>query len=159
MGSFADGLFVVLWVVGLLGSFFPIFPSTWLILGAALLHGLLTGFAEASLGLWVVLGLLGVAALLLDNVAAMVGAARFGASRWGIWGAVIGSLLGLVVLPPIGLLVLPLVGALVGELLAGRTLAPALRATWGTLLGMLGGVFVRLILHIAMGWWMLRSIF
>ncbi len=159
MNTFADGLFVVLWVLGLLGSFFPIFPSTWVILGAALLHGLLTGFAEATAGLWVGLGLLGLAALLLDNLAAMVGAARFGASRWGIWGAVAGSLLGLVVLPPLGLLVLPLVGALVGELLAGRSLAPALRATWGTLLGMLGGVFVRLLLHLVMGWWMLRSIF
>ena len=159
MNTFADGLFVVLWVLGVLGSFVPIVPATWVILGAALLHGLLTGFAEATVGLWVGLGLLGLAALLLDNLAAMAGAARFGASRWGIWGAVIGSLLGLVVWPPFGLLLLPLLGALVGELLAGRTLAPALRATWGTLLGMLGGVFVRVLLHLVMGWWMLRSIF
>lgn len=159
MNTVADWLFVLLWLVGVVGSFIPVLPATWIILGGALLQGLLTGFSELTAGVWVWLAVLALGAMFLDNVAAAVGAKRYGAGSAGIWGAIIGGVLGIFILPPVGLLLLPFVGAFVAELLAGQNTHGALRAAWGTLVGMLGGMFIKLVLHVAMGIVVIRSVF
>jgi len=155
----ADWLFVVLWLVGVLGTFIPILPATLIILGAALLHELLVGFSELSRGVWI--GLVGLTALvfLVDNLAGLLGARRYGASRAGVWGAFFGGLLGIFILPPLGLFVMPFVGAWVGEVVAGRPMEAALQAAWGTVVGMFAGMLGKFLIHVAMGILVLRAIF
>ena len=95
MEVFADWLFVVLWALGVALTFVPLVPATLVILLGAFLHELLLGFRELSLGSWLLLGALALLALLLDNLAALVGPRRYGASRAGLWGAFLGGILGL----------------------------------------------------------------
>ena len=74
---------------------------------------------EKSLGWWNIAGL-GVLTLLsyaLEFGSGYSGAKRFGATKWGAFGATIGTIVGLFYPFP-GLLVGPLVGAIAGELLA-----------------------------------------
>ena len=75
MEAFADWLFVVLWLLGVLLTFLPFVPATLVILLAAFLHELLLGFRELSLGVWLLLGVLALLAMTLDNLAALLGAA------------------------------------------------------------------------------------
>ncbi|MER3479545.1 MAG: DUF456 domain-containing protein [Meiothermus sp.] len=159
MNPLADWLFVVLWLVGLLGTFVPILPATLIILGAALLHELLVGFSELSRGAWI--GLVGLTALvfLVDNLAGLVGARRYGASRGGVWGAFVGGLLGIFIVPPLGLFAMPFVGAWVGEVVTGRSASAALNAAWGTVVGMFAGMLGKFLIHLAMGILVLRAIF
>lgn len=155
----ADWLFVILWLVGLVGTFIPILPATLIILGAALLHELLVGFSELSRGVWIGLVLLTALVFLVDNLAGLVGARRYGASRAGVWGAFIGGLLGIFIVPPLGLFVMPFVGAWVGEVLVGRPAEVALKAAWGTVVGMFAGMLGKFLIHLAMGILVLRVIF
>ncbi|WP_022798378.1 DUF456 family protein [Thermus islandicus] len=158
MEVFADWLFVVLWALGVALTFVPLVPATLVILLGAFLHELLLGFRELSLGSWLLLGALALLALLLDNLAALVGARRYGASRAGLWGAFLGGILGLS-LGVVGVLLLPFLLAWLFEYLSGRRAEEALRAAWGTLVGLLGGVVAKVLVHLAMGLVVVRAIF
>jgi uncharacterized protein YqgC (DUF456 family) len=159
VNTFADWLFVVVWVVALLATFIPVVPAGFVIVGMALLHELLVGFREITLAIWIILGILTVLSSLVDNIAGAIGARRYGGSRQGIWGAFIGGLLGIFVLPPLGLFLMPLVGAYVGELIAGRSMQGALRGAWGAVVGLLGGMAGKFLIHLLMGIAVIQAIF
>ena len=159
MNLFADWLFVLLWVLALALTFVPMVPATLIIWGAALLQEVLVGFSELSALDWAWLVGLGLLAMTLDNIAAAYGAKRYGAGRGGIWGAVIGAFIGAIALGPVGVLIGPFLGALVAELLSGKNSREAVRAAWGSLLGVLGGVLAKAAVHIAMGWMVIQRIF
>jgi uncharacterized protein YqgC (DUF456 family) len=156
--AFADWLFVVLWLLGVVLTFVPFVPATLVILLAAFLHELLVGFRELSLGSWLLLGVLALLAMVLDNLAALLGARRYGAGRAGLWGAFLGGLLGLF-LGVFGVLFLPFLLAWLFEYLSGRKPEEALRAAWGTLVGLMGGVVAKVLVHLAMGLLVVRAIF
>jgi uncharacterized protein YqgC (DUF456 family) len=156
--AFADWLFVVLWLLGVILTFVPFVPATLVILLAAFLHELLVGFRELPLGAWLLLGVLALLAMVLDNLAALLGARRYGAGRAGLWGAFLGGLLGLF-LGVFGVLFLPFLLAWLFEYLSGRKPEEALRAAWGTLVGLMGGVVAKVLVHLAMGLLVVRAIF
>ena len=159
MNLFADWLFVLLWLLALVLTFVPMVPATLIIWGAALLQEALVGFSELSTIDWVWLIGLGLLAMTLDNVAGAYGAKRYGAGRAGVWGAVIGALIGAFTLGPVGVLIGPFLGALAAELLSGKNGREALKAAWGSLLGVLGGVLIKAAIHVAMGWLVIERIF
>ncbi len=87
---------IVLFAVGLIGTVLPIIPGTTIILAAAVIHRLMLG-AEKSIG-WrsiAVLVLLTLVTYALDFMGAYFGAKYFGATKWGIFGAIFGALIGL----------------------------------------------------------------
>jgi len=151
--ALADGLFLILYLASLALSLVPLFPATLLLALAALLHELLVGFSELSLWDWAVFLLFIGAALIADNLAAAWGARRHGAGRAGVWGAVLGALVGGLTLGPLGLILGPFLGALAFELAAGRSGRDALRAGWGGVVGFFLSVGVKLLLNAAAGAW------
>jgi len=116
------------------------------------------GFRELSLSLWLALGVLALLAMSLDNLATLLGARRYGAGRAGLWGAFLGGILGLF-LGVLGVLILPFLLAWLFEYLSGRRPEEALKAAWGTLVGLMGGVVAKAIVHVAMGILVIRAIF
>jgi hypothetical protein len=144
-------VFIVIWLAALVATFVPIIPATFVIWLAALLHAVLTGFQPLNWGFLLGLGVLAVAASLVDNLAAAWGARRYGGSSAAGWGALVGGLVG-IFLGPLGLLVGPFLGAVVAELfVTGKPLPEALRSGVGTLLGLLGGIGAKFLIHLAMG--------
>ncbi|MDQ3511519.1 MAG: DUF456 domain-containing protein, partial [Pseudomonadota bacterium] len=91
----------------------------------------------------VVLGLLTLLSIVVDFVAAALGAKRVGASRLALIGAVVGTFAGLF-FGPLGLLAGPFVGALIGELIHVRELRQATRVGIGTWLGIVLGTVLKL---------------
>ena len=146
---------IVLMAVGLIGTVLPVVPGTTVILAAALLHQIMLG-TERSLGWWNIaaLVLLTLLSYALEFFAGYFGAKRFGATKLGAFGAVIGAIAGLF-FPFPGLIVGPVVGALAGELVAGKRLVSAGRAGWGTLLGNLAGMLGKLTIGLVMVSWFL----
>jgi uncharacterized protein YqgC (DUF456 family) len=131
-------------ITGFLGTFLPVLPGPVLIVAGALVHRLWLG-ADQSVG-WVTIGALVVLlalSILADSVASAMGAKWFGATKWGMWGAIAGGLCGLFFGIP-GWLVGPLVGAFAGELLLARKqVGGSLKSTWGTFVGIAVGLLVR----------------
>jgi uncharacterized protein len=146
-----DVLFILIWLGALVATFIPVIPATLLIWGAALVHALLTGFVPLGWGYLLALGVLAAAAMLVDNLAAAWGAKKFGGSSYAAWGALVGGLLGMF-FGPLGFLLLPFLGAVVLELLLGKKPLPeAVKSGIGTLLGILGGVGAKFLIHLGMG--------
>jgi uncharacterized protein YqgC (DUF456 family) len=138
-------------IVGFLGTFLPVLPGPILIVTGAVIHRLWLG-PEHSLS-WLTLGLLAfllLCSIVADNLASAMGAKWFGATKWGMYGAIAGGVVGLF-FGIIGLLAGPLIGAFAGELLLARKrISGSLKSTWGTLVGTAAGVLVRGGLAIAM---------
>lgn len=140
-------LTLVVMLAGLVGTFIPALPGLPIIWVAALVYAILTGFQ--SIG-WLFLLLTGLVVLLVqvaEQMARAWGAKRFGASKWGTWGAVIGSLIGLFFMP-FGLFLGPFLGALLAELVQGRSFEEAAKAGWGGLVGVLGSVAINVLVAI-----------
>ncbi len=150
MELFWWGTTLVLMAIGIIGTVLPVFPGTTLILGAAILHRVMLG-PEKSVGWGAVtlLVLLTLASYAVDFAAGLLGARKFGATRRGMFGALVGAVIGIFLGLP-GLLLGPIIGAVAGELIAGQQLAAAGRAGWGTLLGNLAALLGKLVIAFAM---------
>jgi uncharacterized protein YqgC (DUF456 family) len=142
---------IALFLIGLVGTILPALPGTPLIFAGTLVYGIWTGFEEVTFPVLAVLGGIAIGAVLLEYAAEAYGAKRFGATKYGIWGAIIGGIVGFVALSIPGLLVGLFLGAVIPEmLLSGRSLNGALRIGWGSLLGFLGGTLMKFVLGLVM---------
>ena len=153
----------ILVLVGLAGIIVPALPGIPLIFAGMLLAAWTEGFDKVGAWTLAALGVLTLLSVAVDFWATAVGARRVGASRLAIIGAVLGTLFGLF-LGPLGLFVGPFLGALVGELLHGRRLdqaglGQATRVGFGTWMGIVFGIALKLMLALAMlglfawSWW------
>jgi uncharacterized protein YqgC (DUF456 family) len=144
------GLAAVLVIVGLAGVVLPALPGLPVVFVGMLLAAWADGFEHVGVVILVVLGLLTLLSFAIDFWATAHGAKRVGASRKAIVGAVIGTFAGLFVFPPFGLFVGPFAGALIGELLHKRDLGNAARVGFGTWLGLVLAIVLKLGLAFAM---------
>ncbi len=134
----------VLYVVLLVGLVLIPFGlgGTFVMVGAAAVYGLLTGFDQITLKLVAVLLGLALVGEGIESLLGVVMARRYGASKWGMWGAFLGGIAGALLgapVPVIGNVVGALVGVFLGAFVLewigqGRSGA-SLRAGWGALLG------------------------
>lgn len=156
-------LAAILVAVGLAGVVLPALPGLPLVFLGMLLAAWAGGFAKIGIGTLVALGVLTLLSMAVDFWAAAMGAKRVGASRLALGGALLGTFAG-IFFGPVGLFVGPFVGALGGELLHGRRLdqqgfGQAAKVGFGTWLGIVFGVALKLMLALAMlglfawSWW------
>lgn len=136
-------------LVGIAGTVLPALPGLPLVFAGMLLAAWAGNFQDVGWVVLVILGVLTAASVAVDLFATAVGAKRVGASRLAIAGAFVGTFAGLF-FGPLGLFTGPFVGALGGELLHGREVRKATRVGFGTWLGIVLGVVLKLGLAFAM---------
>jgi hypothetical protein len=140
----------ILSTVGVLGTLVPAVPGTPLILLGALIYGFTSNFAVYGWGFIGILVLLSILAEGLDYLASVLGAKYFGASRFGVIGAIGGGILATIFLGPIGLVIGPLLGAIIVELLRGKKFEEALKVGVGTIVGNVSGSIISFLISILM---------
>ena len=86
----------------------------------------------------------------MDYIIPAAGTKKFGGSKAGMWGSIIGLLVAVFfpVLGPFGIIVWPFVGALVGELANKAEKERALKAAFGSFIGFLTGTFLKFLIAI-----------
>ena len=139
----------VFMLVGILGSFLPVLPGptvSWV--GLLLLH--LSSVVPQD---WFFLGItlaIALTVFALDYVIPAVGTKKFGGTRAGMLGTMIGLLVALFfpILGPFGIIVWPFVGALVGELMNKADKKTATKAAFGSFIGFLTGTFLKFMVTI-----------
>lgn len=147
----------IMMIIGIAGSVLPVLPGPPLsYLGLLFLH--FTTNYQFSTFFLITWGAIALAVFLLDQVIPVWGTKQFGGSKYGIWGSLIGLLIGLFFLPPLGILIGPFLGAVVGELIAGKRSSQALQSGVGSLLGFLAGTVVKLIVSGMMCWYFMKEI-
>ncbi len=135
--------------VGLAGTVLPMLPGVPMIFIGLWLAAWIDGYERVG---GFTLGLLGVLTLLsvvIDFVASALGAKRVGASSRAIWGAAIGSIVGIFFGLP-GLLLGPFAGAVIGELTVQGDSGKAAKVGIATWLGLLFGTLAKIALSFAM---------
>jgi len=138
-------------------------PGIGLIFGSVLLYALLTNFGNGiSLSLILVLSALTLFGETADNWLMAAGAKRFGASTSAAWLSLLGGFLGALILGPMLAVVLNVMGPVIGAFLGAfvsvvlyerrqqQNWRQALRAGWGTMLGRVAGIALKMLVGIGM---------
>lgn len=133
----------ILIVAGFIGAILPNLPGIPVMFGGMLLAAWVDHFTKIPVWVIVVLGVLAAFSIVFDFLAGSYGAKRYGASKAAIWGALIGTIVGLFFGIP-GLLLGPFVGAVIGQLASGSAIDHAARVGFGTWIGLLIGTAIKL---------------
>jgi uncharacterized protein YqgC (DUF456 family) len=145
-------------LTGLVGAVVPAVPGIPLIFAGIWLIARVDQYRHV--GPWWLAGiaLVGVVGLTIDLVAGALGAKRLGASRRAVWGALLGTLVGLFFGLP-GLLLGPFFGAVLGELGAGSSILRSTHVGASAWIGLIFGTIIKLVASVMMvalfgaGWW------
>ena len=132
---------------GLLGCIIPALPGPPLSY-VALLVLQVTAFADYSVSFLVISGIVTAIVTIVDYMLPVWGTRKWGGSRAGTIGAVIGLLAGLF-FPPVGIIAGPFAGAVVGELITGSNADTAFRSGFGSFIGFLFGTVLKATLCLA----------
>jgi uncharacterized protein YqgC (DUF456 family) len=126
------------------------------VLLAVVLSGFALGFDVVPIWLISVYFVVALLASFLDNIAVAVGANRFGASKWGMVGAVLGGVFGFLLGSFIGVILGPFIGAVLFELLfTNKDVDSAVKAGIGTFLGYVLAVLLKFLIAVMMvGSWL-----
>ena len=138
-------------LVGLAGCILPFLPGPPLCYLALLVQQFQSSppYSTNFLLLWAGITIVVTA---LDYVIPVYGTKRFGGTRYGMWGCVIG-LVGGLWMGPIGLIIGPFAGAFIGELIGNAKSDHALKAAVGSFMGFLLGTLMKLVVCFVMGWY------
>lgn len=130
-------------LIGIIGCIIPGLPGTPLAyLGLWIAHATdRIDFTWQTLLIW---GLVTLVVSILDYVVPAWGTKHYGGTKYGVWGSTIGVFVGLA-FGAVGVIVGPLVGAVLGELVSGKEWQQAIKAGWGSFIGILTGTILKLI--------------
>ena len=151
------GLFIAL--AGLAGCILPVIPGPSLGFLALIILSWAKDWKPFSWTFLAIMGGLTILVTILDYVVPAIGAKKYGASKPGVWGSVVGMITGLLFFPPWGMIVGAFAGALAGELLAGREGKRALRIGWGVFVGNMAGIGLKLALCGVMLFFYIKEMF
>lgn len=151
------GIGIILLIAGILGCVIPLLPGPPLNYVALLLLHFTTRFQFSSKFL-IVWAIVTAIVYVLDLVIPVWGTKKFGGSKRGIWGSVIGLVAGLFFFPPFGIIIGPFAGAVVGELTSGKQSFQALKSGFGSFVGFIAGIVMKLIVSGMMTWYFVKEI-
>ncbi len=130
-------------VVGLIGCIIPAIPGPPLnFLSLVILElAIEDAFPLDFYFLW---GGITIVVTVLDYVLPIMGAKVYKASSFGIWGSIIGMVIGILFLPPFGMILGLFIGAVLGELIAGKEDWEALKIGTVTFIASMLMIFIKL---------------
>ncbi len=146
---------ILLMIIGIIGCMVPVLPGPPLsFLGLVSLQ--LTRFGDFSKTTLIVLAAIALTVTILDYVVPIWGTKKFGGSKYGTRGATVGLVIGLF-LGPIGIILGPLIGAFVGEMIFKDDIKYAMKAGFGSLIGFLTGIGLKLAASFIMTYYFVKE--
>lgn len=142
---------IILLIAGILGTFLPVLPGLLLSLAGLLIYKFGTDSDLSMIYIWIFVVLTILSAILNYVIPARTNR-KYGGTRWGSIGSVVGTLVGMFFIPiPFGFLIGMFLGVFVGELLHDSTdKKKAWNSTKGALIGFLYGTGFNLVVGLAM---------
>ena len=162
MATALNILAIALILVGLACAILPVIPGIPIMFIGIWMLAAVDGYRHLGVGWLSGIGAIGVAGIVLDLLAGVLGAKRVNASRQALWGAFIGTLIGLFLGIP-GLLLGPFLGAVLGELAAGNSALRSTEVGVGAWIGLIFGTLMKVVASVTMaaltaaGWWWNRT--
>jgi uncharacterized protein len=147
---------ILFMIIGIIGCLVPVLPGPTLsFIGLILLH--LTRFGQFTISTLIILGSVAVVVTVLDYIVPVWGTRKFGGSKYGTKGATVGLIIGFF-LGPLGIVLGPLIGAFVGEMIFKDDLSYAFKAGFGSLLGFLTSIGLKLAASFVMTFYFVKEL-
>lgn len=143
-------LSLLIMFVGMAGIVVPIIPTMPLVWFGAFLYAVFTGFEKITWVMLLIFGLITIFSIVLENLGNVYGAKKFGATRWGIIGSLVGTGAGFYLGGPVGMILGPIAGTVIFELIGGKGYKGALKSGLGNFVGFLGGSLLKVIVGLIM---------
>ena len=140
-------LALVFVIAGIIGSVLPIIPgplTSWL---GLFIFSYISN-VEVNSKLLIFCFVVSLIIFILDHFIPIYTSKKFGASKYGIIGASIGTVLGLF-LPPFGIIFGAAIGAIVGEFILNTNFEKSFKAAGGVFLGIIISGFMKALISIA----------
>ena len=142
---------ILLLLVGILGTFLPVLPGLLLSLCGLLIYKFGTESSLSMVYIWIFV-FLTLLSIILNYVIPARTNRKYGGTRWGSVGSIIGTILGMFFIPlPFGFLIGMFLGVFVGELLHdANDKKKAWNSTKGAFIGFLYGTGFNFMVGLAM---------
>jgi len=148
---------IIFIITGIVGCVVPVLPGPPLsYVGLVLLH--FTSKYQFSSQFLVIWAIITIVVYALDYVIPAWGTRKFGGSKRGVWGSVIGLVIGLFFFPPFGIIIGPFLGAVIGELSSKKDTGAAIKSGFGSFMGFLAGTLLKLITSGMMTWYFFKEL-
>lgn len=148
---------IILMLLGIAGAVLPVLPGPPLsYAGLLLLH--FTAKYQFTAKFLIIWGIITALVVLIDYMVPVWGARKFGAGKAGIYGCIIGLAIGLFVFPPFGIIFGPFIGAVIGEVITGKEADNAMKAGFGSFVGFMTGVMLKVITSGLMAWYFAKEL-
>jgi uncharacterized protein YqgC (DUF456 family) len=147
---------IIFMVIGIIGCLVPALPGPPIsFLGLLFLH--LSKFGQFTTPTLIILGSIAVVVTVLDYIVPLWGTKKFGGSKYGTKGAIVGLIVGFF-LGPLGIIMGPLIGAFVGEMIFKDDISYAFKAGFGSLLGFLTSIGLKLAASLVMTFYFIKEL-
>jgi len=136
----------IIMIVGIIGSVIPVLPgplSSWL--GLFIFSNI--SKVEVSNNLLFITLIVALIIFILDYILPIYTSKKFGASKYGIIGASVGTVIGLF-FPPLGIVFGSIIGAISGEMLLNKNIKKSINAATGVFLGLLVSGFTKTLISL-----------
>ncbi|KPC70262.1 MULTISPECIES: DUF456 domain-containing protein [Laceyella] len=141
-------------ILGFVGLIVPVLPDVpLLVAGFAVYHFLIDGGEQLGTGFWITTLLVAVLLMLVDYISSSVAVKKYGGSTLAVVAAVLGVLTFPFIIGPIGIIVGPFLLVFLMELVIKRNATEAFKVAYGTLVGFLGGIFVKFLVMLGLVIW------
>ncbi|WP_164491715.1 DUF456 domain-containing protein [Staphylospora marina] len=158
METFGWILASLLFLLAYVGVFLPVLPDAPLALAGFVVYHFLVDSESLGWGFWITAVLVTGLLVLVDLLSGAAMARKYGGSRGSIVAAVIGALVFPAFMGPIGVVVGPFLLVFLLEWVLRKDAREAVRIGFGTLIGFLGGVFVKFVAITGLIVWFLLSV-
>jgi uncharacterized protein len=146
---------IFLMILGIIGCLVPVLPGPPLsFLGLIFLH--ITRFGNFPKTTLIIFAVIAIVVTILDYIIPVWGTKKFGGSKYGTRGATVGLIIG-IFLGPLGIILGPLIGAFVGEMIFKDDINYAYKAGFGSLLGFLAGIGLKLAASLVMAFYFVKE--
>lgn len=144
-------LSLVLLILGLLGTILPVLPGLLLSLCGLLIYKFGTDSDLSMAYIWIFV-ILTIASAVLNYIIPAKTNKKYGGTRWGSIGSIIGTFVGLFFIPlPVGFLIGMLLGVFIAELLHDKNdKKKALNSTKGAFIGFIYGTGFNFVVGVSM---------
>lgn len=140
-------LIVLLFILGMAGTIYPILPGAVAVYAAFFVYGWFFSFIKFGWIFWILQTFILLVLFIADYAVSAWGVKRFGGTKASIVGSTIGLIFGPFVIPAFGLIIGPFAGAVIGEMMTGVSFAHSIKVGWGSLVGLFTSIVVKIVLQ------------
>lgn len=144
----------IFFLIAYAGLVLPVLPDYPLVIAGFVVYHFLINDEKLGWFFWIIAIVVGVVLFIIDYIASSIAVKQKGGSKWSMFAAFVG----IVIFPflglgPLGIIVGPFVMVVLVEYVQKKSFSEALEVGYSTLIGFIGGVFVKFLIMTGMICW------